>query len=106
MHRAPEHHRHERTAWFWPVLLFVLLMAATPSWAQVSREGGGFFLKTRAGFSDYLGDNNVVPFNQDAFAVEGKWPYSFGFELGYQVNDRWSASLGAQFANYLVLERF
>lgn len=89
-------------AWCWAVLLLALSITPPPSKAQVD----GFFLKSRAGLSDYLGDNNTIPFNQEAFVVEGKKPYSFGVEVGYQVNDRWSLSLGAQQANYPVITRF
>jgi len=88
------------------LLLIVLLIASTASSAQTPRPGKALFLKARGGLSSYLGDNNTVPFNKDAFTVEGKRPYSVGFELGYQFNESWSVGLGAQFADYPIITRF
>ncbi|MCH8960787.1 MAG: outer membrane beta-barrel protein [Bacteroidetes bacterium] len=88
------------------LLSIVLLISSTSASAQASRSGQALFLKARGGLSSYLGDNNTVPFNTDAFTVAGKRPYSVGFELGYQFNDRWSAGLGMQFADYPIITRF
>lgn len=95
----------ERTARL-GALLLVFLIVAAPSRAQVPSIAEGLYLKTRVGLSDYLGDNNTIPFNQAAFAVDGKKPYSFGIEAGVQVNARWSIGFGAQSANYPVITRF
>ncbi len=88
------------------LLSIVLLIASTSALAQAPRSGQALFLKARGGLSSYLGDNNTTPFNTDAFTVAGKRPYSVGFELGYQFNDRWSAGLGLQFADYPIITRF
>lgn len=91
-----------RAAWLVPLVAVVVLAASSVS----AQPMEGLFLKARAGVSDYLGDNNTVPFSREAFAVDGKWPYSVGFEVGYQLNDRWGIGLGAQVANYPVITRF
>ena len=89
------------------VLILLLTVWTAPSaQAQLTPDGGGFFLKARAGFSDYLGDNNTAAFNTAALGVPGKVPYSFGFEVGYQLTDRWSTGFGVQHANYPIITRF
>ncbi len=88
------------------LLLTLLLSVATAAPAQAPRSGSALFLRARAGLSSYLGDNNTVPFNPEAFAVAGKRPYSLALEVGYQWNDRWSAGLGVQQADYPLVTRF
>lgn len=90
------------------LLLFstIFLLSSPPALAQRPRPEHSLFLRAHGGLSGYLGDNNTLPFNPDAFTVEGKWPYSAGFELGYQFKDRWSASVGLLVANYPIITRF
>ena len=65
-----------------------------------------FYVKIHGGLSSYIGDNNTVAFNRDVFGVEGKWPYSYGLEMGYQQSARWRLGLSAVFADYPIITRF
>lgn len=84
-------------------LIVIQLHISTATAQEIDRD---FTIKVHGGLSSYLGDNNTRPFNRDVFSVDDKWPYSFGIELGYQWNNRWSFGLGTIFADYPIITRF
>jgi hypothetical protein len=86
--------------------LVTLWPLAAPVLSQSLRRSHTFFLRAHGGLSSYIGDNNTLPFSTAAFGVNDKFPYSAGFDLGYQFDDRWAAGFGAQFADYPIITRF
>jgi|GEM_PF-4878938 len=87
-------------------LVIVLFGSSAPVTAQSWRSGQSLYVKVRGGLSGYLGDNNTVPLNPEAFSASGKLPYSLGVEMGYQFGERWSVGVGIQWAMYPLITRF
>ena len=87
-------------------LLPLILILALPHSLSAQYRNQHIYLKTHGGLSSYLGDNNTSPFNRDVFNIDGKWPYSYGFEIGYERSTRWRFGLGAVLADYPIITRF
>ncbi len=88
------------------ICCFLFALGSLTAAAQDRQGGHGPFVRLRAGLSSYLGDNNTVLLNPEAFRVPGKKPYSFGVEVGYQFSKRWRAAVGVQAADYPIITRF
>ncbi len=90
------------------IVLVVLVITgfANEALAQEWRADRSFYVKARGGLSGYLGDNNTVPLNPEAFSASGKLPLSVGMEVGYQFSERWSVGVGVQWATYPLITRF
>ena len=78
----------------------MLLFFASSAAAQHLRPEGTFFIKPRAGLSEYSGDRDPGLTDFHEFDVDGKFPWSGAVELGYQFTPAFSVSGAYQIADY------
>lgn len=86
---------------FFAVFCGLLLFTVSTAEAQRAlRAESTFFVKPRVGLAHYHGDltENVT------FAFDKGFPYSLGFEIGYQITPQFSISGQSNYARYSSLE--